>query len=737
MVRKSKKSCDDKINTSPSYNSFEENPKASLDAIFRPKSIAIIGASRRRGSIGREILHNLIEYEFNGPVFPINAHAEVIHSIKCYPSVLDVPHDIDMAVVVVPKEQAVAIVEECGKKGIKGIVMITAGFREVGGKGIEREEQLAEIIKRYGMRMVGPNCMGAINTDPQYRMDATFAPSLPLEGNVGFLSQSGALGAAILDTALDLNLGFSMFVSVGNKVDISGNDLVEYWQDDHRTQVILLYLESFGDPVRFTRLAREIVKNKPIIAVKSGRTRAGALAASSHTGALAGLDVGTNALFEQCGVLRVNTVEELFDLASAFAHQPIPQGKRVAILTNAGGPGIMATDAVINLGLQMAAFSDMSLNKFREFLSPEASFSNPLDMIAGANDQTYKRSLEIILADEGVDAVLVIFVHPVYVDALKIASAVIETSQKQNGKPILCCFMGKKDEFSGIEELQKAGIPTYLFPESAVMALAAMEKYNRIRSKPEGKAILFDDVNKAAAKQIFDEALEENRPRLTDLEVGEVLSAYGLSMPRFIMVKSLEDSVRVSEQLSYPVVLKVISPQIVHKSDAGGVILDVRNEAELVRAYMRLQNNIAKLPYKVDNYQIMVQEMIIGGKELIMGMSHDPAFGPLLMFGLGGIYVEFIQDVNFRIYPITDLDAREMVTSLKGFKLLEGVRGEKGVNIASIIESLERLSQLIGDFPCIGEMDLNPFVAFPEGEKCMALDARISLRQGGFQQKAR
>lgn len=709
-------------------NTIQSNASHSLDAIFRPRSIAVVGASRHRGSIGREILHNLIEYEFNGPVFPINPNVKFIQSIKCYPSVLDVPDEIDLAVIVVPKEIAVDAVEECGKKGVKGIIMITAGFREVGGAGIEREERLKQIIQKYGMRMVGPNCMGVINTDPQYRMDATFAPSHPLEGNVGFLSQSGALGAAILDYALDLNLGFSMFVSMGNKVDVSGNALLEYWEDDERTKVILLYLESFGNPLRFTKLAREIVKKKPIIAVKSGRTRAGARAASSHTGALAGLDVGTNALFEQCGVLRVNTVEELFDLATAFSKQPIPKGNRVAVLTNAGGPGIMATDAIVNLGLQMAAFSEGTISELKKFLSPEASFSNPLDMIAGANHETYRRSLDLLLRDDAIDAIIVIFVHPVYVDAQKIAHAIIESSKNQNGKPILCCFMGKKDEFSGIEELQAAGLPTYLFPESAVMALAAMEKYYHIKNRPQGKVIQFNDVDKASAQKIFDAALAEKRSRLTDFEVNGVLAAYGIAMPKFIMVKSLEDSVRVSEKLSYPVVLKVISPQIVHKSDVGGVVLDLRNEAELVRGYMRIQDNISKLPYKVTAYQIMVQEMVTGGKELIMGMSLDPAFGPLLMVGLGGIYVEFIKDVNFRITPITDLDAQEMVSTLKGFKLLEGVRGEKGVNIPAIVRTLERLSQLIGDFPCIKEMDLNPYVAFPEESKCMALDARISIQ---------
>jgi acetate---CoA ligase (ADP-forming) len=698
-----------------------------LDAIFRPKSIAIIGASRKKGSIGREILHNLIESEFAGSIFPINPHADFIHSIKCYPSIAAVPDDVDLGIIVVPKELAVQALDECGKKGVKGIIVITAGFREVGGKGIEREDELVKIFNKYKMRMVGPNCMGVLNTDPAVSMNATFAPTFAKDGNIGFLSQSGALGVAILQHAEDLNLGISMFVSVGNKVDLSGNEVVEYWAQDDRTKVILLYLESFGNPGKFTQLAREIVKTKPIIAVKSGRTMAGARAASSHTGALAGLDVGTHALFEQCGVLRVNTVDRLFDLAQAFSRQPIPTGKRVAILTNAGGPGIMATDAVISVGLQMAQFKSETVDELASFLSTEASLHNPVDMVAHANAENYYKSLKVILKDENVDSVIVIFVHPVYVDAKKIAASIIEASKLQNGKPLLCVFMGKKDEASGIEELQQAGLPTYLFPESAAITLASMEKYNRIKNRPEGKKINFKDIKKDIAKNIFDQVLAENRERLTDLEVSKVLAAYGIPMPKFVLVKSLEETVQVTEHHNYPVALKLIAPEVVHKSDVGGVILDLHNEAELVRGFMRLKENLSKLPKPLKNYEVMVQEMVKGGKELIMGMSYDPAFGPLIMFGLGGVYVEYLKDVNFRINPLTDLDAREMVTTLKGYKLLEGVRGEKGVNLDRINETLLRISQLIADFPCIKEMDVNPYMAFPEADKCAALDARIAV----------
>ncbi len=700
---------------------------SGMDAIFRPRSIAIVGASRKKGSIGRNIMHNLIEYEFNGPIFPVNPGADVIHSIKCYPTIASIPDEVDLAIIVVPKQLANQAVEECGKKGVRGIIMITAGFKEVGGDGIKLEEELGKLIKKYQMRCVGPNCMGVINTAPEYSMDATFAPAFPYSGNIGFLSQSGALGAAILEHARDLNLGISMFISVGNKLDISGNDVIEYWGKDENTKVILLYLESFGNPRKFTKMAREIVKEKPIIAVKSGRTMAGAKAASSHTGALAGLDVGTHALFEQCGVLRVNTVERLFDLAQAFSKQPIPKGKRVAVLTNAGGPGIMATDAVVSVGMEMAKLSKRTVTELRNFLSPEASFSNPLDMIASADEEGYYKSLKILLEDKGVNAVIVIFVHPVYIDARQIAKSIIDASKNQKDKPVLCVFMGKKDEASGTEDLQNAGLPTYQFPESAAIALASMEKYYRIKTRPAGKVRHFKDVNYQAAKTIFDRAIDEKRARLTDLEVNKVLASYGIPMPKFTIVKSIEDAVRFTDQKNYPVVLKVSSYEVVHKSDVGGVVVDLRNEAELVRGYMRLRENLKKSEKPIEKYEIMIQEMARGGKELIIGTSYDPSFGPLIMVGLGGIYVEIMKDVNFRIHPITDLDAREMLTTLKGYELLKGVRGEEGISVSGVTETLERLSQLIGDFPCISEMDMNPFMAFPEKEKCLALDARIAL----------
>lgn len=702
--------------------------KTFLDPIFRPRSIAVVGASRSRGSIGREILHNLIDYGFNGMVFPVNPKASVVHSIKCYRSVLEVPEEIDLAVVVVPRPLIMRVVEECGLKGVKGLVVITAGFKEVGEEGAELEEELKERVKKYGMRMVGPNCMGIINTDPDTRLDATFAATFPISGNVGFMSQSGALGVAILDHARMINLGFSMFASMGNKLDISGNDLLEYWEHDKNTDVILLYLESFGNPRRFTKLARRVVRKKPIIAVKAGRTRAGARAASSHTGAIAGLDMATEALFEQCGVLRVNSVEELFDLAQAFAHQPIPQGNRIAILTNAGGPGIMATDACVNLGLKMAKLSDQSIAKLKSFCVEEASLTNPIDMVAGAGAGDYSRALEILLKDGGVDGVIVIFVHPITIDPFEVAEAIVEINRKKFGKPILCCFMGREDESSGIGVLRKNNLPVYLFPESAALALSAMTKYRDIRDREPGKVRTFP-VDKKVVRDIITGAQSEGREHLSEGEVEAILKAYGLPMPKSKLVIQKEEAVAFADGIGYPVVLKLISTQVIHKSDVGGVVLDIRNRRELEQGFEQILKGVHKLGDRITDFQIMVQEMVKGGKETIIGMSIDPHFGPLIMFGLGGIYVETIKDINFRIHPITDREALDMVESLKSYPLLQGVRGEPPVDIGVVTESIQRVSQLVGDFTCIRELDINPFIVFPERDKCKAVDARIRIKR--------
>ena len=696
----------------------------SLDPIFRPKSVAVIGASRRKGSIGGELLHSIIDYGFNGMVFPVNPKATVIHSIKCYPSVLSIQDNVDLAVIVVPKEMVPQALIDCGRKDIKGIVMITAGFGEVGN--VRGDEEINRLIRQYKMRMVGPNCMGIINTHPDYRMHATFASTHPIRGNVGFVSQSGALGVAILDNAQQLNIGFSMFVSVGNKMDISANDMLEYWENDEDTDVIILYLESFGNPRNFTKLARRIVKKKPIIAIKSGRTALGAKAASSHTGALAGMDMATDALFNQCGVIRVNTVQEMFDLTQAFANQPFPKGDRVAVMTNAGGPGILITDALVTYGMKMAEFTEETIKAFKEYMPPEASFSNPIDMIASADPPGYKRTLEILLKDPQNDAVVVIFVQPVTADTVNTAKAVVEAINSRDwGKPVICCFMVSIGESSGVSILREAKLPVYIFPESAAMALAAMVRYRETKERPEGKIVNYDDVNRKEVENIIARAEKDKRETLNAEEIGRILKAYRFPLPDSYITHNLDETIKFAKT-RYPIVLKMMAEAVSHKTDIGGVVVDIRNEDELRSAFEKMDRKAAELELK--DYNFLVQQMVKGGRETILGVTHDPSFGPLLMFGLGGTYVEILKDVNFAIHPITDLEAERMVKTLKGAKLLEGFRGEKPVNYDILYECLGRLSQLITDFHQIKEMDLNPFIVFPDARKSRVVDARMTIR---------
>ncbi len=554
---------------------------SKLDCIFKPRSIAVVGAGRTPGSIGHEVLHNMVEYHFNGMIFPVNPSAKFIHSMKSYRSVLEIPDNVDLAVIVVPSELVPLVIDDCGRKGIKGIIMITAGYSETGAEGRKLEDALMKQIQKYDMHMIGPNCMGIINTDPKVRINATFASAKPLRGEIGFISQSGALGNAILEHATEIHLGLSQFVSIGNKADITGNNLLEYWENDDNTKLILMYLESFGNPRNFTPLARRITKKKPIIAVKSGRTVAGARAASSHTGALAGMDVATDALFEAAGVLRVNTVEELFDLAQAFANQPIPTGNRVAIMSNAGGPGIMAVDACVNQGLEVANISDKTTKELRKILPDKASFSNPLDMIASADENTYRASLSLLLQDEGIDAIIVIFVHPITVDAREVAMAIVEVHNKYPEKPVLCCFMGRDTEGSGIDELRRNHLPVYLYPESAALSLSAMVRYRRIKDRPLGEEVTFDDIDRAAADKIMNKAVSAGREWMTESEVRGLLSAYNIPFEGAHNVKTVSEALEAAESVGYPVVLKAISPELIHKTDMGGVHIDIRSANEL------------------------------------------------------------------------------------------------------------------------------------------------------------
>ena len=695
-----------------------------LDAIFRPRSIAVVGASRRRGSIGHEILHNLVEHDFQGVVFPVHPSAPVIHSIKAYPTVLDIPDPVDLAVIVVPYRHVLQVVDECGRKGVRGMVVITAGFREVGGEGIAREEALLELVRRYDMQLVGPNCMGVINTEPGISMNATFAPTFPPPGPIGFMSQSGALGVTILDHARELGLGISMFVSVGNKADVSGNKLIDYWGRDPGTRLIVMYVESFGDPRRFTRLARRVTKEKPILAVKAGRTRTGALAASSHTGALAGMDVAVDALFEQCGVIRATTLEELFDFAMAFSNQPVPRGDRVAIITNAGGPGILTADACESLGLEIVPLTEETRARLRAEVPEEASVQNPVDLIASADAAIYRVALDIVLQDPNVDSAIAIFVPPVQVDTAAVAAGIAEIVARHEGKTVLGCLMGKKGVQMGATELKRHSIPAFMFPESAARALAAMCRYRRWRERPLGDVVEFE-VDRERAAAALASARGDGREHLSLGEVEEVLGAYGIPLAESRFAATADAAVQAAEELGWPVALKVESAAVVHKSDVGGVRLGLEDAGDVRAAFAAIEASVGAGRME----GVRIQRMIQGGRETVIGMTNDRLFGPLVMFGLGGIHVEVLKDVTFRIAPVSQIDAAEMVRSLRGDALLAGVRGEPPVAFAALEEAILRLSQLVLDLPEIVEMDVNPFLAFPEREKCLAVDARIRLHE--------
>lgn len=698
-----------------------------LDSLLAPKSIAVIGASRAPNTIGWQILDNLLRHGYTGAVYPVNPSARSVHSVPAYASVEEIPAEVEMAVVVVPKQHVCAVAEACGRKGVKGLVVISAGFREVRGEGVAREEALRAVAKRFGMRLVGPNCMGVLNTAPEVSMNATFAPTMPPPGPVAFMSQSGAMGVTILDYAAEYGIGISQFVSVGNKADVSGNDLVRHWSADERTRVILMYLENFGNPRTFVRLAREITKTRPIVVVKSGRSVAGARAASSHTGALAGADSAVGGLLRQCGVLRAETVEEMFDLAMAFSHQPIPRGNRVAIVTNAGGPGIIIADACEASGLAVAELTEATRARLATQLPEEASVQNPVDMIASATAQSYRMAVEAVLADPQVDGVIAAFVPPLGIRNQDVAQAIVDAAAGPRDKPVLAVLMGREGLPQGLADLNAAGIPGYRFPESAVRALAAMHRQGAWQRRPAGEVRAFD-VDRERVSTIISRARGEERKKLSETEVMEVLAAYGIPVAPWRVARTPEEARAAAEAIGWPVVLKTISPAIVHKSDVGGVYVGVEDAEELARAWTQVAVDAPRRAgASADAVEgVLVQKMVGGGKETIVGMTSDPQFGPVLMFGLGGIYVEALGDVVFRVHPVSDVDAAEMVRSIRGHALLRGVRGEPASDTAMVEEVIQRISQLVGDHDEIRELDVNPWLAFTQGG--VAVDGRIALR---------
>jgi acetate---CoA ligase (ADP-forming) len=695
-----------------------------LTPFFSPRSIAVIGASRRPGTVGYQIVDNLIRHGYEGIVYPVNPQARHVHSVPAWRSVRDVPGEVDLAIIVVPKDLVLGAVDECGSRGIPAVVVISAGFKEVGGEGARREAQLMDRIRHHGMRLVGPNCMGVVNTEPGVRMNATFAPTMPPPGGVSFLSQSGAMGVTILDYAAEYGIGIRNFVSVGNKPDVSGNDVLEHWEADPETKVVLMYLETFGNPRKFTRIARRVSRKKPIVVVKSGRTVAGARAASSHTGALAGKDLAVDALLAQCGVLRADTVEELFDLAMAFGTLPRPRGRRVAIVTNAGGPGIIIADACESEGLEVAELTRETRERLASVFPEEASVRNPVDMIATATADSYRLALDVVMDDPNVDAAIAAFVPPLGVRQQDVAGAIVESARKHPATPVLAVLMGREGLPRGRAELQAAGIPAYIFPESAARALAALHRYARWLERPVQAPVVYP-VDGAEAGRLVEGASEEGREWLMEDEAYAILEAYGIPVAEHRVVRTEEEAVAAAQDLGFPVVLKVVSPQIVHKTEVDGVKLDLRDDRQVGDAFREILSGVEANAPDAEVRGVLVAPFRGDGQELILGMSTDPAFGPVLMVGLGGIHVEAFADVAFRIPPVTEQEAEEMLRSLRTFPILEGTRGQKGIELEAVVEAIQRLGQLVSEHPRIEEIDVNPFLATAEG--AVAIDARIRI----------
>jgi acetate---CoA ligase (ADP-forming) len=683
-----------------------------------------VGASRTAGTIGNAIVRNLVRCGFTGAVYPVNPKAKAIYSIPAYPDVEAIPETVDHAVIVVPKDLVQLVAEGCARKGVGALVVISSGFREVGAEGLERERVLTEFVRARGIRMVGPNCMGVLNSNPAISMNGTFAAALPPYGKVGFVSQSGALGLSVLDYAREYGIGISQFVSVGNKPDVSGNDLLLAWEDDPDVEVILMYVENFGNPARFLQIAGRITRHKPIIVVKSGRSTAGARAASSHTGALAASDAAVDALLAQAGVLRAGSVEELFDLAIAFSAQHPPRSRRTAVLTNAGGPGILAADACVAAGLELPELAPATVATLEPLFPPEASIHNPLDMIASATPQGYRAALSALLADPGVDAALAIFVPPLGVTQEDVTLAIASVAAEHREKPVFGVLMGHEGLPQGRTTLQEAGIPAFIFPESAARALAALSRWVELSGRPAGEPETFA-VSQDAARRLLETARMAGRSRLAEDDALALLEAYGIPVARGTLTRSPSEATAVAERLGYPVVLKIVAPEIVHKTEAGGVEVGIRDAAEVGVAFERIMARAAAAVPGATLSGVLVQPLVEHGRELIVGMTRDPAFGPLIVFGLGGVLVEVLRDVSFRIAPLTRDDVRRMMREIRGSRMLDALRGAPAVDRTALEDVVLRVSRLVSDFPEIAELDINPLMATPAG--AVAADARVLL----------
>ncbi len=694
-----------------------------IDFIFNPSAIAVIGASNKEGKVGYSILKGLLN-GYQGKIYPVNPKRNEVLSLRCYPSILDIPEEIDLAVIVTPANTVVDVLKECIKKGVKGVVIISAGFKEVGIEGIQREHEISEIVKNSAVRVIGPNCLGVINT--KNKMNATFVSEFPPEGRIALLSQSGALGVAIIDWAIENNFGFSKFVSFGNKVDLNETDFLEYFAKDPDTDIILGYIEDIADGKRFIEVAKEVTKVKPVIMIKAGTTQAGAKAISSHTGALAGSDEAFTEAFKKTGIIRAKSIQELFDITEIFLPKKFPKGKKLLIITNAGGPGIIAADAADRLDIKLNPMSISSIDKIVGKLPPTASLHNPIDIIGDASSERYKVVLEQAINDKSVDGICTILTPQAMTDVGNVADVIIHHS-KISEKPIFSCFIGGYKVKDAIKKFKKEKIPWFGDPTVAIESYSKLIKYTEFKNKIYSidKEVEIAQENIKKAEEIIFKFKEDRIYEISAEKAMQILSLYGFSFPKRGLAKSSEEAVEIAERIGYPVVMKILSPNILHKTDVGGVKLNLKNKDDVYDAFTEITTNVKRFMPNVYIEGVMIYEMVKGGKEVIFGVSYDKTFGHMIIFGLGGVYVEVLKDVSFRIVPVSEDEAFEMIEETKSSKILDGLRGEKPYDKKHIVECIRRCSRLVQDFPIIKEVDINPYVVMHNGG--IALDVRIIL----------
>lgn len=694
-----------------------------LDKFFAPRAVAVIGASREEGKVGHSLMKNLVEHGFKGPIYPVNPKATDIMGRKCFTDIASLPDGIDLAVIAIPAKFVPAAIEDCGHKGIAAAIVISAGFKEVGPDGKELEQRLFNAAMASGVRILGPNCLGLISTSSS--LDASFAAHYPEKGDIAVISQSGALCTAILDWAVRNHIGFSKLISIGNKVDIDEEALIEALNEDRDTKVIVGYLEDIENGPHFMRTAERVTKTKPIILIKAGTTEAGSKAASSHTGSIAGARMAYQCAFRRSGILQAPSLESLFDYAQMFSYQPLLKGRRIAVLTNAGGPGIMAADAVENMGLAFATISDATKDKFRKFLPAAANVANPIDILGDAPAEVYGKALKILLEEGGVDGVVILLTPQAMIDVEEAAKQIVHAA-KGSKRPVAASFIGADRVASGIEILQRNRIPHYPTPERAVEALSMLDEFVKWLERPR-RVIRRFAVNTTKVDRVLRFSQKRGQLNVGEQESKEILGAYGFTVPRDRFARTADEAVSAASAIGYPVVMKIVSPDIVHKSDIGGVKVNLTGPVQVRDAFELMMMRVREKEPNARLQGVLMQEMVTEGREIIVGMTRDPQFGPMLMFGLGGVYVEVLRDVSFQLAPITSEEALEMLFGTKTYKLLQGVRGEKSVDMQLVAECIQRISQLSIDFPQIAEMDINPLKVSAERASAVAVDARIRI----------